>query len=38
VRRILAIVFFALWLYVALYGDVHTAIGVAVAIMLIETI
>ena len=37
-HRALAIVLFGLWLYVALQGDVQTAIGLAVVIMLIETI
>ncbi len=37
-NRLLLIALFGLWLYVALQGDVHTAIGLAVVIMLIETI
>lgn len=37
-HRALAIVLFGLWLYVALQGDYRLAIGLAVAIVLVETI
>jgi hypothetical protein len=37
-NKLLLIALFALWLYVALQGDVHTAIGLAVVITIVETI
>ncbi len=37
-NKLLLIALFALWLYVAMQGDVRLAVALAVAITLIETI